>query len=120
MSNRLPRSLNVSVKPVVIRSIRRASELNLTLGGSFEPGKVFTVTAVGDYPGRGQALTLELPPEAKRLEGKEMQPVPTSSDSPAVVLWKARVLNPRVFAVTVRSTTGLSQTQMIKSCAGKK
>jgi cyclophilin family peptidyl-prolyl cis-trans isomerase len=110
---------DVPVQPVVIRSIRRATEFSIILGGSFEPGKVFSITAVVDYPGRGQSLVLELPPEAKRLEGKEMQPVPSYSDGPAVVLWKARVLKPGVFAVTVRSTTGIWQTQKIKSCGAK-
>ena len=66
---------------------------NLVLGGSFEPGKLFTVSAYVQEPAAGQSLTLDLPPGMARLEGKEIQPVapPSGDRSESLVLWKARV-----------------------------
>ena len=45
------------------------------LGGSFEPGKVFNISAVVADPALGQTLTLELPKGMHRLEGKDVQAV---------------------------------------------
>jgi hypothetical protein len=88
--------------------------VNLVLGGSFEPGKLFTVTAYVDDPAPGQKLTLELPPGMERVEGKESQPVAAATDeSPSLVLWKARVLRTGDFRVRVRSSTGLTLTKII-------
>jgi hypothetical protein len=88
---------------------------NLVLGGSFEPGKLFTIAAYVQDPATGQSLTLELPPGMERMEGKEIQPVaPASEDRPeSMVLWKARVLKTGQFPLRVRSNTGLTQTKLI-------
>lgn len=88
---------------------------NLVLGGSFEPGKLFTIAAYVQDPAPGQALTLELPPGMERMEGKEIQPVnPATEDRPeSVVLWKARVVRTGQFPLRVRSSTGLSRTKTI-------
>lgn len=88
---------------------------NIVLGGSFEPGKLFTIAAYVDDPAVGQSLTLELPPGMERREGKEIQPVsPASEERPqGVVLWKARVLQTGRFPLRIRSTTGLVQTKTI-------
>jgi hypothetical protein len=88
---------------------------NLVLGGSFEPGKLFTIAAYVQDPATGQSLTLELPPGMERVEGKEIQPVAaTTEESPqSLVLWKARVLQTGQFPLRVRSSTGLTQTKMI-------
>ena len=88
---------------------------NLVLGGSFEPGKLFTVAAYVQDPAPGQALTLELPSGMERVEGKEIQPVaPASEERPeSVVLWKARVVKTGEFPLRVRSTTGLTHTKVI-------
>ena len=43
--------------------------VHLTFGGSFEPNKLFTITAQVDDPIVGQALTLVLPAEIERVEG---------------------------------------------------
>jgi hypothetical protein len=84
------------------------------LGGSFEPGKLFTVTAHVLDPAPGQSLTLELPAGMERVEGKERQPVPINlDDANSMVLWKARVLSPGQFALRVHSSTGLTQTKLI-------
>jgi hypothetical protein len=106
---------NVPLEPVVIRSVRRAADLKLVLGGSFAPDKLFTITAHVDYPVRGQTLTLELPAGVRLLEGKETQPVPASETAASVVLWKARVLQPGEFTVRVRASTGSERSQTIKS-----
>ena len=88
---------------------------NLVLGGSFEPGKLFTIAAYVQDPAAGQSLTLELPPGMERVEGKEIQPVaPGGEDRPqSLVLWKARVLRTGRFPLRVRSSTGLTQTKLI-------
>ena len=86
----------------------------LTLGGSFAPGKLFTIQATVDDPVLGQTLTLELPPGMERVEGKELQPVPPPSDEGAgLVLWKARVLETGTFPLRVRSSNGLTLTKHV-------
>jgi cyclophilin family peptidyl-prolyl cis-trans isomerase len=107
---------DVPVEAVVIRSIRRATELSLVLTGPVAPGKVFTITAYVDFPGRGQALTLELPPGVERVEGKDIQPVPPITGT-GIVLWKARVLRPGDFTVRVRSSMGITRSQILQSRA---
>ncbi len=108
------RHFDVPVEPVVIRSIRRAADLTLALSGSFAPGKRFTVSAYVGFPVRGQSLTLELPPEVEVVNGQLLQPVPPA-DETSLVVWTARVLRPGTHKVTVRSSTGASRSQTIKS-----
>src|SRR5260370_34144901 len=50
-------------------------QVAVVFGGSFEPGKLFTVAAYVQDPANGQSLTLELPTGMQRVEGKERQPV---------------------------------------------
>jgi cyclophilin family peptidyl-prolyl cis-trans isomerase len=109
---------DVPVEPVVIRSVRRAADLTVALGGSFAPGSRFTITAYVDFPVRGQTLTLELPSGVECVEGKALQPVAPSDDT-SLVVWRVRVLRPGTFAITVRSSTGLSRSQTIKSSAAQ-
>lgn len=90
--------------------------VNLVLGGSFEPGKLFTVAAYVQDPAQGQSLTLELPPGMERIEGKEIQPVPMHNaleEGNAMVLWKCRVLRTGQHVVRVRSSTGLTQAKIV-------
>jgi hypothetical protein len=90
----------------------------VALGGSFEPGKQFTIAATVVDPAPGQVLTLELPPGMERLEGKEMQPVENEREH-SMVLWKARVLQPGVFPLRIRSSTGITQTKTISVSLAK-
>lgn len=86
----------------------------VVLGGSFEPGKLFTVAAYVQDPTTGQTLTLELPSGMERVEGKVRQPVPpVDDDGNCMVLWKARVLNTGTFTLRVHSSTGVTQTKLI-------
>jgi hypothetical protein len=78
-------------------------------------GRLFTITTYADWPGRGQALTLVLPPGVERVEGKEIQPVPAADSGSSAVLWKARVLRPGDYTITVRSNAGGSKSLTIKS-----
>src|SRR5207302_5171360 len=48
--------------------------VDVVLGGSFEPNKLFTVTAYVENALDGQSLTLELPAGMARVEGREIQP----------------------------------------------
>jgi cyclophilin family peptidyl-prolyl cis-trans isomerase len=104
---------DVPLEPIVIRSLRRAPEFTLGLSGSRVPGKLITVTAQVEFPLKGQTLTLALPPGLNCVEGKEIQPVPLSS-GPVLVLWKIRASDPGEFVVSVRSSTGFTQSQTVK------
>jgi hypothetical protein len=89
-------------------------QVSLVLGGSFEPGKLFSLAAVVQDPAPGQTLMLELPTGMERVEGSERQPVPMhADDGNSMVLWKARVLNTGRFTVRVRSSTGTTQSKII-------
>jgi hypothetical protein len=85
--------------------------VQLSLGGSFEPNKLFTISALVDDPAPNQALTLELPAGMERVEGRATQPVPavTADSATSMVLWKARVLRMGDFEIKVRSSTGVTQ-----------
>jgi hypothetical protein len=86
----------------------------VALGGSFEPGKLFTVSAYVQDPAPGQHLALELPAGVERVEGKQRQPVPELDENGnAMVLWKARVLRPGRFPIRVQSSTGVTQTKVV-------
>jgi hypothetical protein len=87
--------------------------VTLNLAGSFEPGKLFTVTAVVQDPAQGQSLALELPPGMALVEGKERQPVPPLDDGSTMVMWKARVLQTGQHTLRVRSSTGTSEGKLI-------
>lgn len=93
----------------------------VALGGSFEPGKLFTVSAVVADAATGQAMTLELPPGIERVEGKATQPVPpiTGEAEYSTVLWKARVLQPGEHTIRIRSSTGVTQSKVISVSAVK-
>jgi hypothetical protein len=88
--------------------------VSLALGGSFEPGKRFTVTAYVEDPAESQSLALELPPGMELAEGKDMQPVPPPDESNrSLVAWRARVLRPGTFPLRVRSSNGVTYTKHI-------
>jgi len=89
--------------------------VSLAFGGSFEPGKLFTVTAYVDEPVESQTLCLELPEGMTLIEGKARQPVPQPlADRPtSVVVWKGRVRKLGNFALKVHSSNGVSYTRAI-------
>ena len=79
--------------------------VELALGGSFAPGKVFTVTAYVSDPAPGQSLALELPAGMALVDGQEIQavPAPPAEGNPvSLVYWRARVLRPGEFPVRVQ------------------
>jgi cyclophilin family peptidyl-prolyl cis-trans isomerase len=104
---------DVPLEPVVIRSLRRAADFTLAVGGPLVAGKPISITAQVDFPSAGQALTLVLPPGLDRVEGKEIQAVPLSF-GPTLVLWRVQAQQPGEFAVSVRSSTGVTRSQTIK------
>jgi hypothetical protein len=93
----------------------------VALGGSFEPGKVFTVAATVADPSLGQTLTLELPPGMERIEGKEVQPVAPFADDQeySTVLWKCRVMQAGDHTIRLRSSTGITQSKIVSVTAAK-
>lgn len=86
----------------------------VALGGSFEPGKIFSITATITNGAPGQVLALELPAGLDLVEGKEVQPVPAEqADGHSLVLWKARVNKLGDYPIRVRSSTGLTHTKRV-------
>jgi hypothetical protein len=98
-----------------IAAAPREGRFQVDFGGSFEPDKTFTISAVIADPAPGQALTLELPAGMKRLEGKLAQPVAqlTEDHEYSTVLWKARVLTPGEHTIRIHSNTGVTQTKVV-------
>jgi hypothetical protein len=91
----------------------------VAIGGSCEPGKVFSISALVADPAVGQTLTLELPEGVERLEGKDVQPVPGLAEDQEYsgVLWKARITRPGDHTIRIRSSTGMTQTKIISVTA---
>lgn len=90
-----------------------------SLSGNFEPGKMFTISALVADPAHGQTLSLELPKGIQRLEGKEIQPVAalTLDNEYSNVLWKCRVTEPGEHTIRIRSSTGVTQTKILSVTA---
>jgi len=90
-------------------------QVEMVMGGSFAPGKVFSITARVIDPATGQSLQLELPPGMELLEGKETQAVPALSadEGFSLVYWRARVLRPGEFSVRIHSSTGVTSGKRI-------
>jgi hypothetical protein len=98
----------------IVPNLEGEGQVAVKLGGSFEPGKLFTVSAFVQDPAQGQTLALDLPSGMELMEGKERQPVPAyNEDGSSMVMWKGRVLNTGQFNVRVRSSTGITQTKII-------
>jgi len=90
-------------------------KLGITLGGSFEPGESFSVTAYVQSPIKGQTLTLELPRGLQRIDGDETQKVPPIAPlaPSSIVTWQVKVLETGSFPLKVTSSNGLSQTKIV-------
>jgi hypothetical protein len=98
----------------IASSPENEGRVTMAFGGSFAPGKTFTVTAYVDDPLEGQSLALELPAGMEPVEGKLVQPVPTPGEvNRSVVYWKARVLRPGQYPLRIRSSNGVTQTRTV-------
>jgi hypothetical protein len=99
----------------IVPSPENEGRVELALGGSFVPGKLFSVTAYVHDPAAGQSLTLHLPAGMALLEGDTVQPVPEApaDEACSVVVWRARVLRPGQYPLRVQSSTGVTQTKNI-------
>jgi hypothetical protein len=99
-----------------VSSTEPGSKLGITLGGNFDPGEVFSVTAYVQNPANGQTVKLELPRGLERSEGDEMQTVPppgAGSNNTSIVTWKVKVLQTGTFPLKVVSSNGASQSKTI-------
>ncbi len=80
-------------------------------GGSFEPGKRFTITAYVDDPIDGQNLTLLLPKGIELVDGKTTQAVPAMTETGnSVVMWRCRLQEAGAYPIRIRSSTGVTKT----------
>jgi peptidyl-prolyl cis-trans isomerase B (cyclophilin B) len=104
---------DVPAEPIVIQSIRKAAAFSVAVSGSTAPGKLISIMAQVDFPSAGETLTLMLPAELNRVEGKAVQPVPVTSGS-TIVLWKVRADAAGDFTVSVRSSSGAMQSRALK------
>lgn len=101
-------------------NVTASDKLGVTLGGSFEPGQNFTVTAYVENPIAGQTLKLELPNGLKRSEGNETQNVAVAGQGKtSIVTWKVQVERTGEFKLKVASSTGISQTKTISIARGE-
>lgn len=88
--------------------------ISVDFGGSFEPGKIFTVTAYVDDPIDGQSLTLLLPKGIERTEGKVTQIVPLVGESgPSIVMWRCKLAHTGAYPIRIRSSNGVTQTHTV-------
>ncbi len=91
--------------------------LALTAGGAFTPNGEFTLTAYVSHPLRGQTVTLELPEGFSLVSGQATEtvpPLPDASSRNSPVSWKIRAGSAEgKFALRVRSSTGVAQTQQV-------
>jgi predicted secreted protein len=89
-------------------------KLGITLGGSFEPGQLFTVTTYVTNPEGGQMLTLDVP-AGLEVQGAAKVPVPAGKGTPptSIVTWQVKVLQTGEFRLRVASNTGISQSKTI-------
>jgi hypothetical protein len=88
-------------------------QLGITVGGSFNIGGTFTVTALVSKPVSGQKLTLHLPPGLELVAGQSAeQPVPPASgERYSPVTWKVRAKQAGRQTLKITSSTGgLTQT----------
>lgn len=89
--------------------------VKISLGGNFEPGKMFTVSAFVEDPVRGQTLALELPEGMTLIDGARTQPATTPTDTfvNSAILWKARVDRPGEYPLRIRSSNGVTETRTV-------
>jgi hypothetical protein len=115
----LPRAVKVGAKRTIgfsygLGSVAYGNKLGVTLGGSFEPGQQFTVTAYVENPVPGQTVRLEVPAGLTRRGGDETQLVPApKGKGPALVTWAVEVGQTGTFRLQVHSSTGISQAKTI-------
>ncbi|MFO0964546.1 MAG: hypothetical protein U0793_03020 [Gemmataceae bacterium] len=102
-------------------SLSPDTNFKIDLGGSFEPGKTFTISALVTDPGEGQTLELELPKGLERVEGRQIQPVPVNvGEEPySLVLWKGRVTEFGRFPIRVRASSGITRTKILTVAPGE-
>jgi hypothetical protein len=89
--------------------------VSIAWGGSFEPGRLFTISAYVDDPIANQTLDLELPAGLELIEGKRLQPVPEPGpdSGTSMVMWKCRVKDLGEHTLRFRSSNGVTQTRKI-------
>ncbi len=84
-------------------------------------GQVFLLQALVSRPGPGQVLELKVPEGISLVEGEASQPVPAVPAGAArplsTVTWRLKGSRPGGQTLTVRSSTGVSQSRMVRIVA---
>jgi hypothetical protein len=96
-----------------VASTEGAGRLGLSVGGRFQPGGEFTLTALVSEPLPEESLTLELPQSFQILDGGTTQPVP-SVPAGAVrrtspLSWRIKAGPEGTYTLQVKSSAGASQ-----------
>lgn len=98
----------------IASSPENEGRVTIELGGSFEPNKLCTITALVDDPLEGQSLQLRLPPGMERLQGPAIQPVPApTEDNRSIVQWQARVRQPGRHPIEIKSSHGVTTSKIV-------
>jgi len=89
--------------------------ISIAWGGSFEPGKLFTISTYVEDPISNQTIELDLPKGLELVEGKRIEPVPAPplDSATSLVLWKCRVKELGEHTIRFRSSNGVTQTRTI-------
>lgn len=89
-------------------------KLGLTVSGAFEKGGSFAAVATLTNPEPGLTLTLVLPAELERIEGKDTEPVPAAGPKgTSLVTWRVRAQKVGQFQLEVRASNGSRAVQTI-------
>ena len=96
------------------------TNFKILFGGSFEKGKLFTISALVADPSEGQSLELDLPKGIEPVEGRRLQPIPPAEgdSGSSLVLWKARVNDYGLYPIRIRSSGGVSKTAKLTISPG--
>lgn len=93
-------------------------KLGLTVNGNFTPGGTFTVTTYVSKPAPNQTLSLDIPAGWQLVGGQATEKVPppaagAEGGDTSIVTWTVRAGAAGKHQVRVRSSTGVSQTQVV-------
>lgn len=89
--------------------------IKVSLGGNFEPGRLFHIHAFVEAPFPGQSVSIELPEGMTLVDGDATQPAApaTENSDVAALLWRGRVDRTGDFPIRIRSSNGAIETRTV-------